>query len=177
MTTRKRPGKSTKRSSRKSARKSAAKKAMRTGVMISVTTPVRRGPLPMGPVTLSRGRRAGRKRTSRPADVVALPRADYEALLARLEDLEDTREIQAAEARGLTPDALPDALVERLLAGEHPARIWREHRGLTLAQLAEQSGVGLSYISEIESKKKPGSAQALKALAGALRVDVGDLIV
>ncbi len=116
----------------------------------------------------------GRARGSR--GVVTLNRTDYEALLRRIEDLEDTREIQAAEARGLTPDALPAALVDRLLAGEHPVRIWRKHRDLTLAQLGEQSGVGESYISEIETGKKPGSVQALRALAGALRVGLDDLV-
>lgn len=109
-------------------------------------------------------------------DMVQVPRAEYEALLRRVEDLEDAREMQAAEVRGLTPDALPAALVDRLLEGESPVRVWREHRGLTLAQLADQAGVGTSYISEIETKKKPGSVHALRALAQALKVDLGDLV-
>jgi DNA-binding XRE family transcriptional regulator len=110
------------------------------------------------------------------ADPVTLPRAEYETLLARIEDLEDTREIQAAEARGLTPDALPDALVARLLGGEHPVRIWREHRGLTLTALAERADVPQGYLSEIENGKKPGSVKTLKALATALNVDLDDLV-
>jgi ribosome-binding protein aMBF1 (putative translation factor) len=87
-----------------------------------------------------------RSNVARKGDTVTLPRAEYEAL------------------------------VERLVAGEHPLRIRREHRGLTLQALAAGSGVGLSYISEIESGKKPGSADALKKLAGAFGLAVDDLL-
>lgn len=113
---------------------------------------------------------------ARSREIVILPRAKYDALLQRLEDLEDAVEVREAEERGTSADALPSELVDRLIEGEHPLRIWREHRKLTLAQLAERSGVGLSYISEIEHGQKPGSAQALKALAAALGVDTDDLI-
>ncbi len=108
--------------------------------------------------------------------VVILPRAEYEALLERLEDLEDTRDMQAAVANAATREYVPVEVVDRLRAGEHPLRVWRKHRGLTLAALAEKSGVGRSYIGDIESGKKPGSVRALKALADALRVDLDDLV-
>ena len=67
------------------------------------------------------------------------------------------------------------ALVDRLLAGESAIRIWREHRGLTLTALAEMASVSVSYLSEIESGRKPGSAAAIRAVANALRVPMEDL--
>jgi len=73
-------------------------------------------------------------------------------------------------------DYLPIELVDRMIAGEHPVRIWREHRGLTLAALSARSGVGFSYIAKIEHGKKPDSTSALKNLAEALGVETDDLI-
>jgi DNA-binding XRE family transcriptional regulator len=116
-----------------------------------------------------------RKLLASGSDIVMLPRAEYEALLERLADLEDRRDMQAAVANAATREYLPMAVADRLRAGEHPLRVWREHRGLTLTALAEKSGVGRSYIADIEAGKKPGSVRALKALADALRVDLGDL--
>ena len=69
-----------------------------------------------------------------------------------------------------------EELVDRLLAGENPVRAWREYRGLTGVELAAAAGVAASYLSAIENRKKPGSINALKRLATALRVDVDDLI-
>ena len=118
-----------------------------------------------------------RPRRTKAKTYVLVPRTDYQALIERLEDLEDAELVREAEARGgPSRSALPAALVKRLLAGEHPVRIWREHRGLTLAALSEKAGVPDGYISEIETGKKPGSARALKALAQALEVDLDELV-
>jgi len=109
------------------------------------------------------------------ADVVTLTRARYEALIERIEDLEDARIIREAEANRDRRSYLPIELAERIFAGEHPLRIWREHRALTLAALADKAHVPISYISEIETRKKPGSVAALKALAAALGLTIDDL--
>jgi DNA-binding XRE family transcriptional regulator len=102
-------------------------------------------------------------------------RAEVKALRERLEDVEDALRLGAAEARGRSPDALPAALVERLLKGESPVRIWREHRGMTASALAAAADVDAAYLSQIETGKKPGSVKALRALAGALHLDLDDL--
>ena len=102
-------------------------------------------------------------------------RAEYEALLARVEDLEDALVLRNAVARGPTADALPVELVERMLAGEHPVRIWREHRRFTARTLAAKAKVDPAYLSQIETGKKPGSVKALKALARVLGVDLQDV--
>ncbi len=107
--------------------------------------------------------------------VVQIPRAAYERLVRRVEDLEDALILLHAERRYDAKAYLPGALMKRLVAGEHPLRLWREHRGLTVAALSARSGVAGSYISEIETGKKPGSVAALKKLAAALAVDLDDL--
>ena len=53
--------------------------------------------------------------------------------------------------------------------------VWREHRKLSGAKLAALSGVPQSYISEIETRKKPGSLDAMAKPARALGVMIDDL--
>ncbi|HUC61616.1 MAG TPA: helix-turn-helix transcriptional regulator [Alphaproteobacteria bacterium] len=105
-----------------------------------------------------------------------ITRAEYEVLIARIEDLEDALRVRTDRLERHTRDYLPAELVNRLMGGEHPIRIWREHRGLTLQELSSRSGVANSYISEIEGHKKPGSAHALKKLAVVLDVAMDDLV-
>src|SRR5204862_7943421 len=99
----------------------------------------------------------------------------------RLEDLEDTATLDRLEARlaadpkGALDDYLPIDLVKRLSAGEHPIRVWRAHRGMTREALASAAGVAPSYLSEIETRRKPGSFAALAKLASALRISLDDL--
>lgn len=54
-------------------------------------------------------------------------------------------------------------------------RVWRRNRGLTREALAAAAGIAPSYLTEIETGKKPGSFQALARLAAALRISLGDI--
>ena len=115
---------------------------------------------------------------------VTLTRAEYEALLQRIEDAEDLVAVAAAAAReaalgqgAARADYLPIDLVERLAAGEHPIRVWRAHRGLTREALAAAGGVSPSYVTEIETRRKPGSLDAMIKLAAALRISLDDIAV
>jgi DNA-binding XRE family transcriptional regulator len=116
-------------------------------------------------------------------DSVTLRRADFEALIAAAEDAIDHAAMDAQAQReaelgteAARADYLPGSLVDRLLAGESPVRVWREHRKLTARHLASEAGVSGSYLSEIETGRKPGSSAALHALAQALRVPMDSLI-
>ncbi len=112
------------------------------------------------------------------ADSVTLRRADYEALLEAIEDAEDAaalREVEAKLAAGETEE-IPIEMAERLLEGASPVRVWREHRGLSQGELARRAGVGVSYLSEIETGRKPGSLDAMAKLARALGAAVDDLV-
>lgn len=119
----------------------------------------------------------------READTVTMTRAEYGALVEAAEDAEDVAHLVAEEERErrlgvevARRDDLFGALVECMLDGEHPLRLWREQRGLTLSALAAQAGVGPSYLSEIESGRKPGSIAAFRKLAEALDLSVDDLV-
>ena len=56
-----------------------------------------------------------------------------------------------------------------------PVRVWRQHRGLTREGLAAAAGIAPSYLTEIETGKKPGSFRALARLAAALRISLDDI--
>ncbi len=109
----------------------------------------------------------------------AVSREEFEALRARMdrleEDLEDLVALRLAQAAGEPDDYLPAELVRRMLDGEHPARIWREHRGLTTRQVADRARVSEDDVFAVEAGAKPGSAATLTKIAAALRVEPDDI--
>ena len=112
---------------------------------------------------------------------VTLSRADYRALLNAVDDTEDSADVaalrvaEAAVAAG-QDEYLPVRMVERLLSGESPVRVWRDHRRLTGRALAEAAGIAPAYLSEIETGKKPGSFDAMTRIAKALGLSLDDLV-
>lgn len=110
--------------------------------------------------------------------MAVLPVADYERLLELAEDKTDILAAEAAEKRRLTGEEyVPAEMVDRILDGENPLRVWRQYRKLSLKQLAEKSGVGLSYISELERGLKNGPGRVWAKLARALGVTVEDILL
>jgi transcriptional regulator with XRE-family HTH domain len=66
-------------------------------------------------------------------------------------------------------------VIDRLIARENPVRVWREHRGHSLRQLAQRAGMGIGYLSQIENGERKGTVDTLKKIAAALNVDLDDL--
>lgn len=110
-------------------------------------------------------------------EMVTIPRAEYELLLAAREDLADLQAYDRAKAQLASGEEefIPAASVERILNGESPLRVFRELRGLTQAALAKASGVGRVMVAEMETGRKQGSVESLRRLAGALGVSLDDL--
>ncbi len=106
-----------------------------------------------------------------------LPIADYERLLDLAEDRADTLAAAAAEERRRAGEEyLPAAMVDRLLAGDNPLRVWRRHRGMTLARLSGETGITTGYLSDIERGRRRGSPGLFRKLAEALRVSTDDIL-
>lgn len=107
-----------------------------------------------------------------------LPEEDYRRLAEAAEDMTDLATIERFRQRLAAgeEELVPAAVVKRLLAGEHPLRVWREHRGLSMQALAEAAGLSQAYVSQIETSKREGSLSAVKALAAALNLAVDDLL-
>src|SRR3954464_73181 len=51
-------------------------------------------------------------------------------------------------------------------------RRWRADRGMTLAQVAERSGLNVGYLSQIENDKASPSLESLAAVADAVEVPI-----
>ena len=80
------------------------------------------------------------------------------------------------EAKAEGGEFFPAEVVDRLLAGESPIRVYRTYRGMTQKQLAEAAGINPVYLSQIETGKRAGSLRTLTAMATALGVQAGDLV-
>jgi len=101
---------------------------------------------------------------------VVLTEEDYEDL----RNLADARAVRAAIAAG--EETYPSELVDAILDGASPVRAFRKWRGMKATELARAAGLAPAYLSEIETGRKTGSARALKAIAGALDVDMALLV-
>ncbi len=106
-------------------------------------------------------------------EMVRIPKADYEALLAAREELEDLLAYDRAIVEN--GEGLPHAFMVRLIGGENPLGVFREWRGLSQSALARQSGVNRVQIADIEAGRSNGSVQTLKKLAKALGVMIDEL--
>lgn len=106
-----------------------------------------------------------------------LPYEEYLKLLEQAEMLEDIRDYDAAKAEleNGKDELIPSEVVEALLDGENPIKVWREYRGLTQQQLADTAGISKPYLSQIETAKRKGTMDILSAIAKALNVSLDDL--
>jgi DNA-binding XRE family transcriptional regulator len=107
-----------------------------------------------------------------------VPIAEYRALLELAEDARDAAALSRFAKRLASgeEEVVPSEVVDRLLAGETPIRVWREFRGLTATELAARIGVTPAHVSKIETGKGEPSVALLRKLAAILRVDMEALV-
>jgi len=53
----------------------------------------------------------------------------------------------------------------------------REERGDRLVDVADRAGISVQYLSEIERGRKEPSSEMIAAVAGALGIDLADLLI
>lgn len=114
-------------------------------------------------------------------ELVTIDRAELDALQAdraRLRALEeDTADIAAIQAARRDPGPrLPLAAFNRILDGASPVAVWREHRGLSGAELARQVGISRAFLSQIEAGSRSAALHTMRKLATALGVAIDDLV-
>ena len=111
-------------------------------------------------------------------ETVTISKAEYDRLRALEEELADIQAALTVEARIASgkEELIGAAVVDRLLDGEAPLRVWREYRNLTQSALARASGVNRVQIVEIEAGRSSGSFHTLRKLADALGLVVDDVI-
>ncbi len=104
----------------------------------------------------------------------------YEEYL-RLRDVTEMASDVAAYDRAMKDmegkEWVPSEVIDRLIDGEHPVKVWREHRKMKQGELAEKLGKSGAYLSHIESWKRDGTIKLYSNLARALQVDIDDLVV
>lgn len=107
-----------------------------------------------------------------------LPYNEYLALLELAEDARDAAAVARFAKRYASgkEETVPVEVVDRLLAGESPLRVWREFRGMTAAQVAAAVQITPAHVSKIESGKGEPSVALLKKLTRVLRVDMEALV-
>ncbi len=102
---------------------------------------------------------------------IVLPIGEWDDMVDSLE----ANRIMADIESGRT-ETFSSEFVKTLLEADSQLKAWREYRRMTQQALADASGISRNYISEIESLKRDGTVKTLLALAGALDIDLDDLV-
>lgn len=111
-------------------------------------------------------------------EMVILSRIEYEKLIVSAEIMQDIAAYDRFKKRLAAgeEELLPAEMVNRILDGENPVRVWREHRGLSTKALAEVAGLAPAYISQIETGKREGTIKTMRKIAVALNITMDDLL-
>ena len=105
-----------------------------------------------------------------------IPWSEYERLVKEDDEAALTDEELYDLAKSERGESFPAEVADRLLAGQNPVGVYREHRGMTQGELAAAAGIKVTCLSHIEAEGRTGSLRTLAALAKALDVSVDDLI-
>lgn len=110
-------------------------------------------------------------------ELVVLPRAEYEALVAAAEAAdEDEADVAIYDARKAELAAgrdarLPSKVSAAMLRGDSLLKALRNWRDMTQLHLSHRTGLGQGYISDLESGRRKGAPETLALIAKALEVD------
>lgn len=111
-------------------------------------------------------------------ELVVLPRSEYEALLARANDVSDDAEdvsIHAAhDAEFATSNAtvLPKEVSAAILRGDSRLKAIRRWKDVTQLDLSRKTGISQGYLSDLENGHRAGTPETIAKLAEALDIPV-----
>lgn len=109
--------------------------------------------------------------------LVVIPESEWLAIQEKLEDREDLAaidEFQRKLAAG-AEEFVPSEMVDRLMSGEAPIRVWREYREMSLAALSQAAAVSVDHLQEVEAGNRVLDEAQMARVAAALRLTVDDL--
>jgi hypothetical protein len=115
-------------------------------------------------------------------EMVILSRAEFDALAAAAaEAIEDADDVaifdeRVAALRSRADETLPPEVSAAVLRGESLLRALRRWKGLSQDQVAGRAAITQGYLSDMEKRRKTGSAETLKRIAVALDVDPAWLV-
>jgi DNA-binding XRE family transcriptional regulator len=103
-----------------------------------------------------------------------LPYDEYAALREMADDAANAAALvrfAMRHARG-EEATVPVEVIDRIMSGVSPLKVWREHRGQTARQLAAAVAITPAHVSKLESGKGEPSVALLRRLSKALQVDI-----
>lgn len=92
-----------------------------------------------------------------------------------LDDIQDFDRFQSALAQG-EEQLFPVEIVDKLLEGQTPIKVFREFRGMTQDELAKKIDISIPYLSQLETNKRCGSIKVLTDIAKELGITL-DMIL
>jgi len=107
-----------------------------------------------------------------------VPYETYLQLVEKAEMLQDVQDYDSAKAaleRG-DDELVPSEVVYAILDGENPIKVWREYRGMSQQEAAENAGISIPYLSQLETSKRKGSLGVLSAIAKVLKVSLENIV-
>ncbi len=110
-------------------------------------------------------------------EMVLLSKAEFARLKDAAENYDDiVAAVEARKRREEGEEYVPAEVVNRLISGEIPLKVWREYRGLSQERLGALVGCQGSWIGKLEKEKAEGGVKLWQALSEALAVDLDDLL-
>ncbi|MDK9721350.1 MAG: helix-turn-helix transcriptional regulator [Rhodospirillales bacterium] len=103
-------------------------------------------------------------------EFAVIPWAVWERVQPFTGSMSDEALFDAAKKR--PSERFPSEVVNALLNGASPMKVLRQYRKMTQAELASSAGIAKLYLSQIETGRRTGSVETLRALAKALKVDL-----
>lgn len=107
-------------------------------------------------------------------EMVVLPKADYDAMVAALNsDAEDDDDVAIYDARKAELEGegfLSAEVTTAILRGDHRIKALRMSRGLTQQQLAAKTGLGQGFLSDLENGRRNVTDAVAKNLSSVLGV-------
>ncbi|GAC1335172.1 MAG: hypothetical protein NVSMB26_19150 [Beijerinckiaceae bacterium] len=112
-------------------------------------------------------------RTPNGDELVVLPRAEYDALLAAAEMADDIAiyDARKADLAAERDEPLPAEVSAALLRGDGLLRALRLWRQLTLEELHRRTGLDQAYLRDLESGRQVATPEALAEIGQALAID------
>ena len=108
-------------------------------------------------------------------EYAVLPYCEYERLRDAAEVAEDIAVYDRAKA-STNAEHVPGEVVRRLVDGENPVRVWREHRGLAQGELAKRLDIAKDSLSRIEAGEQEGTFGLYRELSRVLDVSLDELV-
>lgn len=107
-------------------------------------------------------------------EFAVLPFDEYERLMNIAENKIDAADVIAFRESG--EETFPEEVLDALLDGSNPIKVYRTYRKMTQSDLAQSLEMSLPYVAKLEAGDRKGSVDVLARIAEILGVDLDQLV-